>query len=287
MFKTIGITTRREVLHKDILEEMINLLLEKGLDIRLSDHARDNLDGKFKELKDIDYNKKFDLLIAFGGDGTTLRAARNIKHFSTKILGINSGHLGFLTAMGIKNWKGKLEKILSGKFRNVYKRVCKIWHERDGEICLKAKFLNDAVISYKDVARIVNIHTKVGKKNLCKYSADGLIVSTPTGSTAYNLAAGGPIVYPSMSVTILTPICPHSFTQKPIVLPGDNKIALSFEDNDELLNLTIDGQRSFEVRKDDKIYIEMMKKPLVFVRQQGDFYFKTLKKKLGWGDAVI
>ena len=286
MFKTIGITTRRVVFHKEIFEQIIKFLLDKNKKVMLSSHARKNLNGKFKNLENIDYNKKFDLLIAYGGDGTTLRAARNINHFSTKILGINGGHLGFLTTIGLENWQDHLNKILQGKNREVYKKIMRIKHERDGKILLDTKFLNDAVISYKDVARLIHVKTRVGKRNLCNYSADGLIIATPTGSTAYNLSAGGPILYPSIEAVILTPICSHSFTQKPIVLPTNKDIILTFQNNDELVNLTLDGQRSFTVQNQDKITISVMKKKLTFLRKQGDFYFKILKKKLHWGETI-
>ncbi len=272
---------------KKMFEELISYLVSKGKKVYLSRHARDNLNGKFKELEDINYSKKFDLLIAFGWDGTILRAVRNLKYVkSTLLLGINAGHLWFLTTMGIKQWKKSIDKILSWEFREVHKQMCKIKLERNGKEILKTKFLNEAVISYRNVARIVNIDAKVGHRSLCRYSADWLIISTSTWSTAYNLSAWGPLIYPGLSALSLTPICPHSLTQKPIIIPSDKKIHLLFIDNTESMNLTVDWQRSFEIFNTDKITIEAKKTKLRFIHKKGEYYFKTLRKKMWWATNI-
>ena len=286
MFNTIAITTRRQVKNLHSLECTINFFLKRKKTVLLSEHARKIIGDKYPKLKPVDYNKKFDLLIAFGGDGTILRAVRNLKHFSTPVLGINAGTLGFLAAIDDHQIQKLCTSIIDGKFRYVHKTCCIIKQYRKSKLILESHFLNEAVVSFKNVARLVNIHTKVGRRRLCTYSSDGLIVSTPTGSTAYNLAAGGPIVYPSLEAIILTPICSHSLTQKPIVLPGEKKVYLSFENNSEILNLTIDGQRSFEVEKEDQISIEVQKEKLKFIRFSGEHFLKRLRKKLHWGESI-
>lgn len=283
MFDTIAITTRREVENKKMFRDIIEFLLSQGKKVFLSSHARENLDGEFLDLPPVDYSKKFDLLIAYGGDGTILRAARNLQHLDTAILGINGGHLGFLASVGKIHWKEDLEDILRGKHRKVFKSVCKVSLERNKKIIMETKVLNDAVVSYKNVARLITVDAFVNGIELCKYKADGLIVSTPTGSTAYNLAAGGPIVYPSLRVNIITPICSHSFTQKPVVIPGDRPITLEFTENDEVLNLTLDGQRSVELQKNDRVTIVMMETPLMFLKKEDDNFFQTIREKLHWG----
>ena len=245
------------------------------------------LKNKYKDLSNIDYNKKFDVLLAYGGDGTILRAARNLKHYDTILLSVNGGKLGFLSTMGIKDWKKNFENIFSGKYKLVHKHMARVRHKRNGEVLLDCCALNEVTVSYKSVARLIHVETKVDKKSMCTYNADGLIIATPTGSTAYNLSAGGPIVYPSLRALILTPICSHSFTQKPIVIPGKKKIELLFDKNEAVLTMTIDGQRSFDVKKDDKIYIEMMDHQLQLFMLHGQHFFKTLRQKLLWGENPI
>jgi NAD+ kinase len=287
MYGSIAITTKRNVEDKEFLKTLIHFLIKKRKKVFLSRHARDNLHGDFSDLPSVDYNNKFDLLLSIGGDGSILRAARNLKHISTPILGINAGHLGFLANITMNNWEEKLEKILSGKGLKVHKTLCRVQHIRNGKTLIDSKILNEIVISYSDMARVVSIDAKIDKRKLCTYNADGLIVSTPTGSTAYNLAAGGPIVYPTLSAIIITPICSHSLTQKPIVLPGDKKVTLEFKRNSNPLNLTLDGQRSFTVEKDDIIKVEVMKRPLNFIKLPGQHFVKTLRQKLHWGESPI
>jgi NAD+ kinase len=286
MYDSIGITTKRHLEDKDFLKDVIAFLLQKGKKVFVSRHARDNLHGHFSELPDINYSQKFDLLLSIGGDGTILRAARNLKHLDTPILGINAGHLGFLANITVTHWKEKLDKVFSGKALTVEKTLCKVQQIRNDKVLIDSKFLNEIVLSYSDIARVITIDAKIDKKKLCTYNADGLIIATPTGSTAYNLAAGGPIVYPSLSAIILTPICSHSFTQKPIVLPGDKKISLHFSQNKNILNLTIDGQRSFKVESNDVVTIEAMKQKLIFIKFPGQHFIKTLRQKLHWGDSL-
>ena len=283
MFQTIGITCKREVDDAKHFEELINFLLKEGKQVMLSSHARDNLGEKFADLPLINYAKAFDLLIAYGGDGTILRAARNIKHKQTSILGINAGQLGFLASLPRIGWKTELMKIFEGHFKQALKTQLKVVLSRKGKRVFTKKVLNDMVISYKNVARLVNIDTKINTEELCTYKADGLIIATPTGSTAYNLAAGGPILYPSLSAMIITPICSHSLTQKPIVIPGEKVLHFSFEDNDEMLSLTLDGQQGFEIGNEDKVTVTMMDYPLTFIKPENESFFKTIREKLGWG----
>ena len=287
MFTTIGITTKREIENKEDFCKLIDFLVKQGKTVTLSSHARKNIDDQFPELKDIDYSKPFDLLIAYGGDGTILRAARHVKFpKTTSVLGINAGHLGFLSAIHEKDWAEELQSILDGEHLKVHKTAISVSLTRKNEEKFTAKVLNDAVISYKNAARLVTIEAKVNDLELCRYKADGLIISTPTGSTAYNLSAGGPIVYPSIRGMIVTPICSFSMTQKPIVLPGEKNLSLSFQENDELLNLTLDGQRTFEIQQDDILTLTMEEEPIMFLKKPEDNYFHTIRQKLHWGDSL-
>lgn len=285
-FNTIAITTRWKIVHPEILEKVIAFLQKKRKTILVSERVQKSLKGDFLKFETLNYAKKFDLLITFGGDGTILRAARDLQHLNTAVLGINAGHLGFLTTFGINEIKTGLENIFSGNYRLVKKFLFKVQQKREGKVILEDKILNDVVISYRNVARIINIDVQVGNRELNEYSADGLIISTPTGSTAYNLAAGGPIMYPGVKALIVTPICSHSFTQKPIVLPADKKITLTFKNNNDPTTLTLDGQKSAELQANDEVVIELMEESLSLIRKKDDFYFKILKEKLDWGKGV-
>ena len=286
MFQKIGITTRQEVLYQKILEDIISFLIKNNKDVRLSTYAIKILPEKFLNLKTINYNEKLDLLIVYGGDGTMLRAVRNIKHESTYILGINSGHLGFLSSMDIHNWQKKITEIFTGNYTIMPKNLFQVEVYRAGEKILNSKILNEVVVSYKNIARLIHTDVSVGNKKVCKYSSDGLIVASPTGSTAYNLSAGGPIVHPSVEGVIITPICSHSLTQKPVVVPAKKKITLKFKNNENNLNLTLDGYKSFAINNNDKVTVSIINNPLLFIRQKGDSYFKILKKKLHWGKSL-
>lgn len=224
-----------------------------------------------------------DLVVVLGGDGTMIAAARMISRKDTVVLGINYGSLGYLTDFRIEEMFPALEAIIAGKYE-VDPRVmleCELRSE-DGHSQF-GSVLNDIVVNKTALARIIEINVALNGQFVNKYRADGLIVSTPTGSTAYNLSAGGPIIYPSMNAVVLTPICPFTLTNRPIVVPDHAEVILELENVTEGVVLSLDGQRSFDVKPGDRICIRKSGAALNIIQPENRNYFDVLRDKLKWG----
>ncbi len=227
--------------------------------------------------------RQADVLVVFGGDGTMLRAARLTGETGTPMLGINLGSLGYLTDVLLSELTESLEQMFAGEFYlGVRSRVsCKV--RRDGEIVINAMALNDIVINMGPLPRALNLELKMDSALLGRFLGDGLIVSTPTGSTAYNLSAGGPIIHPGISGLIVTPICPHSLAMRPIVVPDDKKIRLKLLDVGQGATLTVDGQEAFPLRTGDAISFMTAAKPVNLIKFPRSDFFRVMRRKLQWG----
>ncbi len=230
--------------------------------------------------------EKSDILISIGGDGTLLSLSRKSYYHNKPILGINAGNLGFLTDVKLDEIESFIDKIMRGEYRIDHRMVLDvILASPVGDKSLIA--FNDVVLSRPSIEGMVNVdayvtsHTAhMEKKHLNRYYGDGVIVSTPTGSTAYNLSAGGPILYPLTEAIIVTPICPHSLTERPIVLPADFEI--SFESEDETI-IVVDGQDIYNLKFFDAICIKIAPKGVRMIHRLERNYFDVLKQKLHWG----
>lgn len=288
MFKTIWITTKRNLINIKIVEDTIEFLIKNNKQILLSEHARNILDKeKYKKYPPIDYSKKIDILIVFWWDWSILRANRNIENYDTKIIWINVWTLWFLSEIDPSEAMSKLEKIFQCDYKIDERTLLSIKIIRNKKTVVKCKALNEAVISYKDIARLINIIAKIDNRVLANYRSDGLIISTPTWSTAYNVSAGWPILYPKIPAFIITPLSPHSFTQKPIVLPDDKKLSFEiWKDNEEKCSLTIDWQTVHTIEQWDIIEIEKHKDTLKFIRFPREHFYKIIKKKLKWWENL-
>lgn len=282
----IGITAKRSQVEKfkTVIQRVYDYLLKIGKQVYVEKHVAEMLG--LKKFNEFHRGKTHtDLLLVMGGDGTILSVVRSMREFDVKIFGINTGHLGFLSEIPPVQINQTLAKIFKGEYTLDPRLMLHVEVYRDGKKVKKFHALNEAVISQGSLARLINLRTRVNKRKLTTYHADGLIIATPTGSTAYSLSAGGPIVYPGMDAIILTPIAPHSFTQKPIVIPADKKIEITVEDKGKKIMLTIDGQESMVLQYNDEIRI---RKDGVaqFVRLPSESFFKTLRKKLDWGKKL-
>jgi len=226
---------------------------------------------------------KADLLIVLGGDGTLISSNRIISGKNIPILGINLGRLGFLTETKVDEAMDTVKKVLSGKYK--YDNRMKLYSEifNNGEKVFETEVINDIVINKGALARIIDIEVSIDGQFVNIYRADGLIVSTPTGSTAYTLAAGGPIIYPTLNSIIITPICPHSLTHRPIVIHDDSEIKIRVINNDEKVFITYDGQIGRKMSLNEEIYIRKSIQPVKLIVSQKRNYFALLKEKLGWG----
>lgn len=226
---------------------------------------------------------KCDLLIVLGGDGTLLAAARQFHEAEIPMLAVNLGGMGFMTSVTVEEAFPLLEIVVAGKHRLSPRMMLKSELVRAGAVIETNQALNDAVITKAALSRILDLDLSVDGSFLGRYRADGLIVSTPTGSTAYSLAAGGPILFPVLQAFVLTPICPHMLTNRPLVLPDSMQIEIDFNELDEQAYLTLDGQIGHELRRGDHIRISKSAHRVMLVRPQEQTYFKVLRNKLRWG----
>jgi len=225
-----------------------------------------------------------DLLIVLGGDGTLLAAARLVGDRDVPILPVNLGSLGFLTSVTLDDMYPVLERAIKGEARYSERVMLESKVTRGGEVIHKARALNDAVLNKAALARILDFRLRINDEFVCSYKADGLIVSTPTGSTAYSLSAGGPIVYPVVSAFVITPICPHTLTNRPLVIPDSSHIEIGFAAGEAPIYLTLDGQVGVELMPGDVVSLAAAEKRLRLVRPQQKTYFSVLRDKLKWGE---
>ncbi|WP_457560141.1 NAD(+)/NADH kinase [Caminibacter sp.] len=258
---------------KDTFLEIKKIFEKKGINVLL-----DSVSAKAIGLLGIEFDelcKKADFLVALGGDGTLISVSRRAYKYDKPILGINAGNLGFLTDINPENIEDFLDKFLRGEYRIDERMVMEIEYE--------SNFLyafNDAVITKDIISSMINIKVDTNESFLNTYRGDGLIIATPTGSTAYNLSAGGPIVYPLTEGFILTPICPHSLTQRPLILPSN--FILEVEVKEKFGKLIIDGQEIYDLK--GKIKIKKAKKPAKLIHRIERNYFEVLREKLNWGE---
>jgi NAD+ kinase len=225
-----------------------------------------------------------DLIIVLGGDGTLLSVARQIKGLDVPILGVNLGGLGFLTEISLEELPEMLPRVMSGSFRTSVRTMLDVTVRREDEDVFALSFLNDAVITKDALARIIDIETYVDTDYLTTFRGDGLIVSTPTGSTGYSLAAGGPILYPSLEHVVLTPICPHMLTNRPIILPKEASMRARLNSTDERVILTVDGQVGFPLEYLDDVVVRKSEFTVSLISSDSHSYFEVLRNKLKWGE---
>jgi NAD+ kinase len=225
-----------------------------------------------------------DLVVVLGGDGTLIHAARLLEGRPAPILGVNMGSLGFLTEVPQSEIYGALDLVLAGEARVSERMKLRVHLHRAGRVepHLDAEVLNDVVIAKGALSRMTELDTRCGGFFVATYKADGIIVATPTGSTAYALAANGPIVFPTMRGVILAPICPHTLTQRPIVVPDhlDVNVVLM---NDSEVYLTLDGQRGVPLERGDRVQVKQSQNRVLLVRNPNIDFFGILRAKLRWG----
>jgi NAD+ kinase len=239
-----------------------------------------------------------DLLVVLGGDGTLLAVAREVGTRSVPILGVNLGTLGFLAEVAPEEQLEVLERVIEGDFDVVPRMRLRVRAERDGQLLVDTLALNDAVINRSELSRLIDLETTadgvpvttyhdvdLDDVRFTPYAADGLIVATPTGSTAYTLSAGGPILMPGSRVFVLTPICPHTLTQRPLVLSQDAKVEIQVLPREGTAQLTIDGQVGLSLVHGDRVIIEASRHPVSFVASPSRSRFDVLRAKLRWGAA--
>lgn len=260
-------------------------LSRRGLSVvfdQTTTEALSDAKPSFRSSPKADLGKQADLLITFGGDGTLLSIARTAPD-DVPIIGVNMGTLGFLTEIQVEDFPAVLDRVLSGDY-TFEERITLdvVVTGESGE--RRSRVINDAVINKSALARIVQMWARVGGQFVSSFRADGLIVSTPMGSTAYNLSAGGPIVYPSVGAIVLTPICPHMLTNRPIVLPDSMEIEIGIDAQRQEIFLTLDGQEGLPLTTTDRVTVRKSEHTVCFVESPDKDYFEVLRNKLKWGE---
>ena len=224
-----------------------------------------------------------DLMLVLGGDGTMIATARMIGDQEVPVLGVNYGGLGYLAEFRIEELYTALESILAGNYRLDKRVMLAVELIRDGVALTTNRVLNDVVINKSALARIIEIEAFFNSQFVNSFRADGLIVSTPTGSTAYNLSANGPVIFPSMNAVVITPICPFTLSNRPIVVPDNADIELILKTDKEEVALTLDGQVGFPIKVEDRVVIRKSRTTFNLIQPSNRNYFDVLRDKLRWG----
>lgn len=269
----------------DLLPELMSWLNQKEQEVFFTKKIVGMLDEESKysysTIESADVFDDVDFVLAMGGDGTILAAARAVGPRKTPILGVHLGGFGFLAEGGMGNFYSRLESVIGSDYVIFPRMVLEASIHNGEEKAFYA--LNDLVIDRGKSYRMMKCSLSMNGKLITSYSADGLIVSTPTGSTAYNLAAGGPIVAPWLSLFTVTPICPHSLSSRPIVLPSDQELTITFPEAESELRLAVDGQIQEELTVDAKLLVRRAPYDTQMISFEDRDYFHTLRTKMGWG----
>ncbi len=287
MIRSIGIAakvTSREAL--EYASQIAGKLRQRGVTICFDEATGQAIGDTGNCATRSELGTHADLIITFGGDGTLLSVARHAPDH-VPILGVNMGTLGFLTEIRLDEFPNVLERVLAGNFL-VEPRVT--FNARvlgPGREKREYRVLNDVAINKSALARIIEMRVTVAGQFMSTFRGDGMIVATPTGSTAYNLSAGGPIVYPTMNALVLTPICPHMLTNRPLVLPDELDVEISImppSDKQEIY-VTLDGQEGTPLNENDRVCVSKSEQRVLLVQSPDKNYFDVLRQKLKWGEA--
>jgi len=257
-------------------------LVERGLTVMLEERLAIKMGANGHPAAAIP--PQCDMIVVLGGDGTLISVAREIGDLEIPILGVNLGSLGFLTEITRQELFPVLTRVLAGDYTLSDRLMLEVVVERAGDPVANFRVLNDVVINKGALARIIDMKAWVGDSYLTTYKADGLIISSPTGSTAYNMAAGGPIIYPGTDCIVITPICPHMLSNRPIIIPADLvvRIEVMFQDEDVLL--TADGQVGMPLQAGDIVSVRRANNCTRLIVSPDKEYFEVLRTKLRWGE---
>ncbi len=278
--KRVGVILRPSTPEiKNNFYKLEKIFKKHGIDVYI-----DSISGDMIDVKGLDFDslcKQSDALVTLGGDGTLISCARKSFDYNIPILGVYAGNLGFLADVSLEELDIFVANLVKGKYRIDERSILEAKVIKDGKE-IKMHAFNDIVLTRPHVSNMIQIETLVDGKAFNTYYGDGVIVSTPTGSTAYNLSAGGPVLFPMTKVFALTPICPHSLTQRPVVLPGEFSIEMKTPKNRAFL--IVDGQDTHELNQGSSVYIRLASKNVKLIHREEFNYFDVLKEKLGWGE---
>lgn len=274
-----------------ILPNLASWLLRRKKNVCFLSKEKERLNKIFKgDLKNLNFieedelHTNSDLIITMGGDGTLIGVSRNVKKTSPPIFGVNMGHLGFITEFSKSEFFDELESTLKGNFELTTLSLYQVEVFNKEQLTFKGYFLNDLVVNNNQISRMLTLSVSSEGEHIYNLSGDGLIISSPIGSTAYSLAAGGPIIHPKVNAITLTPICAHSLTHRPLVIPDQSHVVIKAAKPDESLKLTLDGQQATVVTSNDSIKVSKKKTTQVqLIKNPGRTYYRTLKEKFTHG----
>jgi NAD+ kinase len=280
--KTVGIISKpRSDAAARIVPELMRWLADRGVGVRLDEESAGYAQATGVPRGEVPAGTQ--LVIVLGGDGTLLSAARAIGGSEIPLFAVNLGGLGFLTAITVDSLYPQLERALHGDFEVERRRMLYCEHRRNGLVVAKYEALNDCVFTKFEIARMIDLEMSIDGHFVCVYRADGLIVATPTGSTAYSLSAGGPIVFPTVGAIAVTPICPHTLTNRPVVLDDKSSIQITNLSDDSATYLTIDGQVGELLHKGDVVLCRRSENSVSLIHPPETIFFDVLREKLKWG----
>jgi NAD+ kinase len=282
---TVGICSKPNSTQAgEVVPQLVEWLRAHGIAIRADEETAAYFNHALKGFAREDVPEGSDLIVVLGGDGTLLSAARAIGGREIPLFPVNLGGLGFLTAISVAELFPELERAFRGEHRIERRKLLNTQVLRDGKVVANYDSLNDAVLAKSSIARMIDLDTYVDDQFVCAYKADGLIIATPTGSTAYSLSAGGPIIYPSVPAICLTPICPHMLTNRPVLVPETSVIKSLSRGPDESIYLTIDGQVGNPLHEGDAVVCRSSDYSLLLIRPPKLLFFDVLRQKLKWGE---
>jgi len=283
--KTIGILTKPKFPDvKNILTDLVAWLRERKKEV-VFDAKTAALIGESASYQKTQIATRSDMVLVLGGDGTMLSAARLLEERAVPILGVNMGGLGFLTEITLDQLYPALEKVFAQEFMVEERLMLRADIHRHGEHVAKATVLNDVVVSKGTLARMIEIQILIDGQFVTRLRGDGLIVSTPTGSTAYSLSAGGPIIHPTVQALILTPICPHTLTHRPLLVPRGVALEVTLTSQVEGAMATFDGQVGVALVQGDTVAVAVSEHRTQLIRLPDRTYYDLLRRKLKWGDG--
>ncbi|HVO66600.1 MAG TPA: NAD(+)/NADH kinase [Syntrophales bacterium] len=260
--------------------------LKRGIEVFFEEGIANKI-GVDKGLDRRELASRVDLLIVLGGDGTILRTVRFVSEYDIPIVGINLGEFGYLTEVNLNEMYSALDLIVKGEYQTDKRMMLDVTIKMGVETIRQQSILNDVVITRGNLSRILNLETTINGDYLTTFRADGIIISTPTGSTAYNLSAGGPIVFPEQNSFVINPICPFTLTNRPIIIPDGAEIKVILWTKGQGATLTLDGQVSYTMKSGDSIFIKKSIYVTNLVSSPHRDYMEILRTKLGWGGSPM
>jgi NAD+ kinase len=285
-FQTIGLISRpRRSNLAVVVPPLLHWFQARGIKVFYDTETASALNDSSKGFHRDEVAKRSELLLVLGGDGTLLAAARVAAPLSIPILPINMGSLGFLTSFKLEEMYSALEETLAGRLPSSERVMLDVELKREGKIVERQTVLNEAVINKGALARMIDLELMIDSEFVCRYRVDGLIVATPTGSTAYSLSAGGPIVHPSVESWIITPICPHTLSDRPVVIRDSSQVDIDLSAGTESVFLTLDGQTGIPMEPADRVRMTRAAERLKLIQPQKKSYFEILHSKLKWGET--